>query len=352
MDDAYGVNFEPKATLCPKLWVGFAMKPVVRAKLLKIANAFVDSLGIEANPVDIRLTGSLANYNYTSVSDIDLHVVFDFDKEGWNSTPELSEVVKELFIAKKTVWNTSHNLAIGDHPVELYAQDSEEPHTASGQYSVSRGAWITKPDRENVVIDYAGIRAKAKDLIHLIDKAVDEDDLESIEQAKRKIKSMRKEALESGGEFSTGNLAFKLLRRLGYLEKLYDAAASIVDKAYTMEGAHPFADQTYSDRSGNYSIVSILDYCNRKKRPVSLSVSQLVDNNQQIRSVDVGDEPFSSRADRADLDYPIVAVYYPGSIRIADGEHRLHKAYSLGLDSIKGYLISGKELSDNVEHLP
>ena len=31
---------------------------------------------------DITLTGSMANYNYTDQSDLDLHVLFDFDAEG------------------------------------------------------------------------------------------------------------------------------------------------------------------------------------------------------------------------------------------------------------------------------
>ena len=48
----------------------------------------------------------------------------------------------------------------------------------------------------------------------------DELSLEKLERLKDKIKKMRIAGLETGGEFSTENLAFKLLRRRGELNTL------------------------------------------------------------------------------------------------------------------------------------
>jgi hypothetical protein len=37
-----------------------------------------------------------------------------------------------------------------------------------------------------------------------------------------RLKKMRTAGLEKDGEFSVENLTYKMLRRIGYLEKLYD----------------------------------------------------------------------------------------------------------------------------------
>ena len=69
-----------KKELDQSIWDDEKLKPLVRDRLLKIASDFVEYLEVldEDNIEDIRLTGSLANYNYTSYSDIDLHIIIDF----------------------------------------------------------------------------------------------------------------------------------------------------------------------------------------------------------------------------------------------------------------------------------
>ena len=46
---------------------------------------------------------------------------------------------------------------------------------------------------------------------------------------KEKLGDMRRAGLERSGEYSAENLAFKLLRRTGYLKKMYDAYDSDYD---------------------------------------------------------------------------------------------------------------------------
>jgi hypothetical protein len=46
---------------------------------------------------------------------------------------------------------------------------------------------------------------------------------------------MRKSGLESGGAFSVENLAFKVLRRNGYLKKLNDLKLMSYDKMQSIE---------------------------------------------------------------------------------------------------------------------
>ena len=69
-----------KKELNPKFWSGETFDPTIRAKLLSIAEDFSDALRIEVPIDDIQLTGSLANYNWTEKSDLDVHVLIDFKK--------------------------------------------------------------------------------------------------------------------------------------------------------------------------------------------------------------------------------------------------------------------------------
>ena len=48
--------------LNPKIWDGDDLKPEVRAKLIEIARAFEDFVGIDLDITDYSITGSNANY--------------------------------------------------------------------------------------------------------------------------------------------------------------------------------------------------------------------------------------------------------------------------------------------------
>jgi hypothetical protein len=59
------------------------------------------------------------------------------------------------------------------------------------------------------------------DLIKQIDVAVDRaDDPEDIYRVTDKLRKMRRTGLDTTGEFGVENLTFKVLRNLGYLDKL------------------------------------------------------------------------------------------------------------------------------------
>ena len=51
-----------------------------------------------------------------------------------------------------------------------------------------------------------------------------------IEDLRVRLKKFRQSGLETGGEFSYENLVFKLLRRNGYIEKLFKLKRDIIDK--------------------------------------------------------------------------------------------------------------------------
>lgn len=239
-------SFYVKDELNPKIWDNpdnasdAKMKDDIRKSLLDIANEFVNFLGLEIFVQDVTMTGSLANYNWSEFSDVDLHIMYDFNESG-----DKKELVQELFKIKKTLFNSTHDITVKGYDVELYVQDTNEPHISSGVYSVLYDEWIKEPSPEEVTIDESKLKEKVdqwKDIIDLVIEDVEEGDedletiIEKIDKVKDKLKKYRSCGLEKEGEYSYENLVFKFLRRNGYIQKLFDFQNDIMDKSLSLEG--------------------------------------------------------------------------------------------------------------------
>lgn len=234
MEDIFK-DIKVHSELNQKLWKGEKLRPRVRKRLLKIAADFIDWLDIPLNVSDITFTGSLANFNYSKYSDIDLHLILDFAKIDENQ-----DLVRDFLLAKKSLWNDEHDIFIRGSEVEIYTENIGDPHHSTGIYSVLNDKWIKKPEKQQKekIIDYYGVIHKANQLADLIDSAINLsslDKLEKIELLKDKIKKMRQCGLEKEGEFSIENLAYKLLRNKGYIKKLWDESSRVYDSLMSME---------------------------------------------------------------------------------------------------------------------
>ena len=237
-------SFFVKDTLNPEIWDNYdnveesKMKNDIRDGLLDIANEFLNFVGFDIFVQDITMTGSLANFNWSDFSDIDLHIIYDFKESG-----EQEELYKDLFNLKKTVFNSQHDITVKGYEVELYIQDLNEPHMSSGVYSVLYDDWLIQPKSEEVEIDVNKIKSKSNNWMEIIDNTIDdleeETDLESalikLDIVKDKIKKCRSSGLEKGGEYSYENLVFKFLRRNGYIQKLFDNKNSLIDKTLSIK---------------------------------------------------------------------------------------------------------------------
>jgi hypothetical protein len=210
------VSIQYHKELNPKLWNGMELKPEVRAKLLEIAKAFIKYLDIpDFEPMDITMTGSSANYNWTSKSDIDLHLITRQSKHGCR------EVTIELFDAKKDIFASRFDIKIYGIPVELYVQDHKEPHISSGTFSVLKNEWIHEPRYHKPHYDEKEVSEKTKYIKNKIDKVLKDDaGYTAAKTLMKKIKAYRQAGLEESGEFSEENITFKSLRLCGYLGKL------------------------------------------------------------------------------------------------------------------------------------
>lgn len=221
------VDFKVHDTLNPDFWDGFTLKKEVRKKLLETALEFHKFLKIDVPIKDVILTGSSSNFNYSKkYSDLDLHVIYEFndvlsEEEDDEKIETKRDLVDEYLAAKKTIWNEKYDVKIKGTDVELYAQDVNEEHVSSGTFSVAKNKWLLKPEKTNVKLDLKLAKKKAKNLMSQIDSVIRNN--QPTDLIKEKIKKFRKAGLDTDeGEFSVENLAFKILRRSGYIEKLYD----------------------------------------------------------------------------------------------------------------------------------
>jgi len=235
-------SFKVQDILNPKIWDNVdgdpKMKPVVKNRLLEIAYEFIDFLGIDIVITDIIMTGSLSNYNWSKFSDVDLHIVANY-----NQFPQSQiDVYKEYFNLKKILFNEKHDIKIYGYDVELYVQDESETHFSSGVYSVLFDEWANKPEKESVEIDKKKLKEKSEQWMDIIDGVIDNVKDEDVDTAKEiikkykdKLKKYRTCGLEKEGEYSYENLVFKVLRRNGYIEKLHNFGRDFIDKKLSLK---------------------------------------------------------------------------------------------------------------------
>ena len=115
-------GFKMQDELNPKIWdKEQKMKSEVRKTLLKIADDYFESLGLDGVDIeDVTMTGSLTNYNWSKYSDVDLHIVVDY-----NEIPVDEDLVADFLKSKSSNWNKEHDVKIYGYDVELYVQDEK-----------------------------------------------------------------------------------------------------------------------------------------------------------------------------------------------------------------------------------
>ena len=209
-------NIAYHSELNPKAWEAGQLRPEVQVKLLQIAKRFVNYLEVPGFRVlDVVLTGSMANFNWTQYSDFAVHVVTNY------ADLQCDDLAEAFYQAKKKIWNDAHDITIHGHEAELYVEDINEPPVSAGMYSLLQNEWIKKPNHNPPEINDTGVNKKVQGLIKQIDKIISSaNDPEDVKRVMDKIRKMRRAGLDAAGEFSVENLAFKVLRNQGHLDRL------------------------------------------------------------------------------------------------------------------------------------
>ena len=216
-------------TLNPRLFSGEQLKPEVRERILKIVDAFVDDMEIKPDVLDVQLVGSNVSYNYTPNSDLDVHLVVNFEMMNADRT-----LVQALFNAEKSWFNKNHDITIKGVNVELYVEDVGAGTASNGVYSALNDEWIKFPDSLEGIQEYDLSREVAiwqKEIEGILKDGTEED----VKNEINRLYMIRKNSILIDGEYGKGNQLFKEIRNLGLLDALKDKVHELLSKELSLE---------------------------------------------------------------------------------------------------------------------
>lgn len=203
--------------------------PQVRQKIFDIVEKFIEYSELDINVADIQLVGSNASFNYTNDSDLDVHIISNFDLI---QAPK--EILQSLYNAKKTQFNDKFNITIRGIKVEMYVQDVNDGIESNGIYSVVQDEWVKFPKQlENVVIyDFSSELESWNDFI---DNILSKKNYDEIVRTINQIYMIRHNGLTIDGEYGKGNQLFKELRSSGLLDKLKNSLNDLLSDRLSLE---------------------------------------------------------------------------------------------------------------------
>ena len=220
---------ELHANLNPALWdKNQNLLPEVDDRLHKIVNKFQSECMLPLDIVDVHLVGSNASFNYTSHSDLDVHIVVNFSLVDCDK-----EILMTAYNLQKSKFNAEYDISIRGIEIELYIEDIESNTMSNGIYSLYEKRWIKKP--QPIQVPDIDVSSQVNQLADKCERILDGDDGIAITKFINMLYMMRKNGLATDGEFAVGNLLFKELRNMGYLDALKDKLKEIQSEELTLE---------------------------------------------------------------------------------------------------------------------
>lgn len=201
--------------LNPVLWSNNKLRKEVKEKIMNLVDEFQSTLDIPLTILDINIVGSNASYNYTDKSDVDVHIITNFEEYGY---PQ--EFIEAAMNSFKTNFNNKYDINYGGYNVEVYVEDVKSSPQSNGIYSVVRDEWIKEPVKLNPIeVDLEPELTEFTNRINqILSNGTEEDILRVIDD----LYLLRRNSLVVDGEFGKGNLIFKQIRNDGLLDALKD----------------------------------------------------------------------------------------------------------------------------------
>ena len=107
---------------------------------------------------------------------------------------------------------------------------------SNGVYSVMKGEWVKEPSADAIpAVDKRALESELTEWEDRYFEISENPSKEAIDRFIEDVYDLRKASIADGGEYSLGNLVFKSLRDLGYLDDLKDLKRGIVDKELSLE---------------------------------------------------------------------------------------------------------------------
>jgi hypothetical protein len=181
-----------------------------------MASDFKEFVSIPFPVSDIVITGGNVGFDYTTHSDIDLHLITDYSQISCDREAE------ELFDTKRILYKKRYTLEIHGIPVELYIEDLDRPAVSAGIYSVVKDQWIKQPTlKPEPKYDLAEVKHWTQVWRTILQHAIKTGHLGNCRQAWRLLKTYRRMGLTTPeAEYSIPNLVYKSLRNDSTIEAM------------------------------------------------------------------------------------------------------------------------------------
>lgn len=217
--------------LNPKLWDGNKLRPEVEDKIEDIIDQFIIELQENEIPIkilDVRLVGSNASFNYTENSDLDIHIIANFEDTSCDVP-----VLNLLYNFFKKNFNDKYDISIHGVPIELYVEDVNSSAVSNGVYSIFGRKWVKFPEPIEVPdIDITDIFAPYEERYNEI---IEHKNAEAASTLIDDLYLLRKDSISTDGEYGEGNLVFKEFRNKGYLDNLKQLLVDETSKELSLE---------------------------------------------------------------------------------------------------------------------
>ncbi len=229
------VEVEYHKNLNPQFWLNNHLKNNIRKNLLSLAKFYFKQLDLGVELKDVIFTGSLANYNYTNLSDVDLHLVIDYKK-----IIDDEDFAKEYFGDKRAIWADSNDIKINGFPVEIYVQDISQLNDKGmgAMYSLLNNKWIKKPKYNLPEVDKHLITQRVNKYLDIFNKiSMMKDTIKKVDSYNKvfeKIRDNRRKSTKEEGEFSVDNLVFKVLRNKKVFDIIRNNKKEIVNNVFSI----------------------------------------------------------------------------------------------------------------------
>lgn len=233
-------KFEIHNELNPKLWENNQLRKDVELKITEIVDQFISTCDIPLSIVDVHLVGSQASYNYTQYSDLDVHIISNFEIID---CPK--EILQTAYNSVKAKFNSDYDITLKGIEVELYVEDVQSSVTSNGIYSMFKHEWIKFP-KKLTNIPQVDVSQDIAEWTEKINRVLETNDSDKIEQMINELYEVRQTSLYVEGEYGRGNQLFKEIRNIGLLDKLKVAYKSSRSKELSLESLQRLNEESRS----------------------------------------------------------------------------------------------------------
>jgi hypothetical protein len=230
----------PRTSLNQHIFADTTIRPRIRKILLHLINELTTEFPFDTTTRYIEeknMVGSMAGYQWSEQSDIDIHIVIDDETMALRHDIDSAELLQILRDSAKKM---NKRFYISGYPVEFYVQAKNEPFYSNGIFDLEANGWTRFPSevrqsKENIKIAKELARQykvyilnKIKEIKNGIKKHTKKQGnykfvkraTEFLDTELQNIKKKRNKAIHTEGDLGFDNLYFKFLQKMKVLEKI------------------------------------------------------------------------------------------------------------------------------------